>query len=194
MLNAASTKWNFLPFQPGFVGGHCIGVDPYYLIHKSQQAGVIPDLLLSVRKINDEMSKYFAQKILNILVEKDLNFNKTNILLLGLSFKENCPDIRNSKIVDLINELKHFKIKLDIFDPIVNSKEAKEKLGFKVKLKPDKGKYDLVIITVPHQVFKDLGVKKLEVGVKKWFSDGFKKYFLKILRLFNLNLARRCLI
>ena len=97
VLNAASTKWNFLPFQPGFVGGHCIGVDPYYLIHKSQQAGVIPDLLLSVRKINDEMSKYFAQKILNILVEKDLNFNKTNILLLGLSFKENCPDIRNSK-------------------------------------------------------------------------------------------------
>ena len=167
VLNAASTKWNFLPFQPGFVGGHCIGVDPYYLIHKSQQAGVIPDLLLSVRKINDEMSKYFAQKILNILVEKDLNFNKSNILLLGLSFKENCPDIRNSKIVDLINELKHFKIKLDIFDPIVNSKEAKEKLGFKVKLKPDKGKYDLVIITVPHQVFKDLGVKKIRSWCKK---------------------------
>ena len=167
VLNAASTKWNFLPFQPGFVGGHCIGVDPYYLIHKSQQAGVIPDLLLSVRKINDEMSKYFAQKILNILVEKDLNFNKSNILLLGLSFKENCPDIRNSKIVDLINELKHFKIKLDIFDPIVNSKEAKEKLGFKVKLKPDKGKYDLVIITVPHQAFKDLGVKKIRSWCKK---------------------------
>ena len=167
VLNAASTKWNFLPFQPGFVGGHCIGIDPYYLIHKSQQAGVIPDLLLSVRKINDEMSKYFAQKILNILVEKDLNFNKTNILLLGLSFKENCPDIRNSKIVDLINELKHFKIKLDIFDPIVNSKEAKEKLGFKVKLKPDKGKYDLVIITVPHQAFKDLGVKKIRSWCKK---------------------------
>ena len=123
----------FLPFQPGFVGGHCIGVDPYYLIHKSQQAGVIPDLLLSVRKINDEMSKYFAQKILNILVEKDLTFNKSNILLLGLSFKENCPDTRNSKIVDLINELKHFKINLDIFDPIVNSKEVKEKLGFNVK-------------------------------------------------------------
>ena len=167
VLNAASTKWNFLPFQPGFVGGHCIGVDPYYLIHKSQQAGVIPDLLLSVRKINDEMSKYFAQKILNILVEKDLNFNKSNILLLGLTFKENCPDIRNSKIVDLINELKHFKIKLDIFDPIVNSKEAKEKLGFKVKLKPDKGKYDLVIITVPHQAFKDLGVKKIKSWCKK---------------------------
>ncbi len=167
VLNAASTKWNFLPFQPGFVGGHCIGVDPYYLIHKSQQAGVIPDLLLSVRKINDEMSKYFSQKILNILVEKNLNFNKSNVLLLGLSFKENCPDIRNSKILDLINELKHFKINLDIFDPIVNSKEAKQKLGFNIKLKPDKGKYDLVIITVPHQAFKDLGVKKIRKWCKK---------------------------
>jgi nucleotide sugar dehydrogenase len=117
VLDAASTKWNFLPFQPGFVGGHCIGVDPYYLIHKSQQAGVIPDLLISVRKINDGMSKYFSQRILKILNEKKITLVKSNILLLGLSFKENCPDIRNSKIFNLYDEKTSFNINVEIFDP-----------------------------------------------------------------------------
>ncbi len=167
VLKAAATKWNFLPFKPGFVGGHCIGVDPYYLIHKSQQVGVIPDLLLSVRKINDGMSKYFAQKILKILNEKNINFNKSNILLLGLSFKENCPDIRNSKIVDLIDELKSFNINIDIYDPIVNPIEVKAKLDLQIKLKPKKNKYDLVIITVPHKFYKDLGVNKIKLWCKK---------------------------
>lgn len=167
VLNAAATKWNFLPFRPGFVGGHCIGVDPYYLIHKSQQVGVIPDLLLSVRKINDGMSRYFAQRILKILNEKNINFNKSNILLLGLSFKENCPDIRNSKIVDLIEELKSFNINIDIYDPIVNSREVKAKLGLQIKSKPNNSKYDLVIITVPHKFYKDLGVHKIKLWCKK---------------------------
>ena len=167
VLNAASTKWNFLPFQPGFVGGHCIGVDPYYLIHKSQQAGVIPDLLMSVRKINDGMSKYFAQRVLDILNKKNLNFNKSNILLLGLSFKENCPDIRNSKIFDLFKELISFNINVDVYDPVVNPNEVESNHGLNLTLKPNNSKYDLIVITVPHQVFKDMGIK----NIKMWCNE-----------------------
>ncbi len=167
VLDAAATKWNFLPFKPGFVGGHCIGVDPYYLIHKSKQMGVIPDLLMSVRKINDGMSKYFSQRILKILNEKNLNFNQSNILLLGLSFKENCPDIRNSKIFDLIEELKSFNIKVDVYDPIVNPNEVKNKHDLQIQKMPKKGKYDLVVITVSHNFFKDLGIKKIELWCNK---------------------------
>ena len=167
VLDAAATKWNFLPFKPGFVGGHCIGVDPYYLIHKSKQMGVIPDLLMSVRKINDGMSKYFAQKILKILNEKNLNFNQSNILLLGLSFKENCPDIRNSKIFDLIEELENFNIKVDAYDPIVNSNEVKNKYDLQIEKMPKKGKYDLVVIAVSHNFFKDLGIKKIKLWCNK---------------------------
>ena len=167
VLEAASTKWNFLPFKPGFVGGHCIGVDPYYLIHKSQQAGIIPDLLMSVRKINDGMSIYFSQRILKLLNEKNINFNHSKILLLGLSFKENCPDIRNSKIIDLINELKSFNVLLDVFDPIVNSGEVKKEFGLNVLTQPKRGKYDLVIIAVSHQFFKELGIEKIRSWCKK---------------------------
>ena len=177
VLDAAATKWNFLPFKPGFVGGHCIGVDPYYLIHKSKQMGVIPDLLMSVRKINDGMSKYFAQKILKILNEKNLNFNQSNILLLGLSFKENCPDIRNSKIFDLIEELKNFNIKVDVYDPIVNSNEVIHKHDLQIQQMPKKGKYDLVVITVAHNFFKDLGIKKLNWGNKSGSTTDLKNTF-----------------
>ena len=161
VLDAAETKWNFLPFRPGFVGGHCIGVDPYYLIHKSQQAGVIPDLLLSARKINDEMSAYFAQKIIRILNKHKINLNDARILILGLSFKENCPDTRNSKIFDLISFLKNVNIDVDIYDPIVDSKEVKINFNLDVKSKPESGIYDLSIITVPHNHFRNIGINKI---------------------------------
>jgi len=161
VLDAANTKWNFLPFKPGFVGGHCIGVDPYYLIHKSQQAGVMPDLLLSARKINDGMSNYFAQRIFKLLNEKKLNINESKILILGLSFKEDCPDIRNSKIFDLILELKKFNANVDVYDPLVDPINININFDFQMVLEPVKEKYDLVIITVPHSIFKKIGIKSL---------------------------------
>ncbi len=167
VLDAANTKWNFLPFKPGFVGGHCIGVDPYYLIHKSQQVGFIPDLLLSVRKINDGMSSYFAQRILRLLNKKKVNVNQSKILILGLSFKENCPDIRNSKIFNLISELKLFNSDVDIFDPIIDQKLVKNKYDLQLVSDPKTGKYDLVVITVPHNAFKNLGINKIRAWCNK---------------------------
>ena len=175
VLDAAETKWNFLPFRPGFVGGHCIGVDPYYLIHKSQQAGVIPDLLLSARRINDEMSAYFTQKILKIIKQNNLILNETNVLILGVSFKENCPDIRNSKVIDLISQLKDLNIKLDIYDPIVDQDEVKINFDLELKIEPDSEKYDLVILTVSHSYFKKLGIKKL----RSWCNNDGKILDLK---------------
>ena len=124
-------------------------------------------LLMSVRKINDGMSIYFSQRILKLLNEKNINFNHSKILLLGLSFKENCPDIRNSKIIDLINELKSFNVLLDVFDPIVNSGEVKKEFGLNVLTQPKRGKYDLVIIAVSHQFFKELGIEKIRSWCKK---------------------------
>jgi UDP-N-acetyl-D-galactosamine dehydrogenase len=168
VLEAASTKWNFLNFHPGLVGGHCIGVDPYYLIHKSQQIGVIPDLLISARKINDSMSSYFSMKIFNILNEKKVEINKSKILILGITFKENCPDTRNSKVVDLFKELKTFRSNVDIYDPIVNVKEFKNEYGIDILNIPPKKYYDIVVITVGHQIFTDLGEKE----IRKWCKSG----------------------
>jgi len=167
VLEAASTKWNFLPFRPGFVGGHCIGVDPYYLIYKSQQVGVIPDLLISARKINDGMSSYFCQKIIKVLNKNNYDLNKSKVLILGLSFKENCPDIRNSKIIDLILELKTFNLEVDIFDPIVDFSEVKKTLNLEILSNPAKNQYDLIVITVPHLAFKNLGIKKIRSWCKE---------------------------
>ena len=167
VLEAASTKWNFLPFRPGFVGGHCIGVDPYYLIYKSQQVGVIPDLLISARKINDGMSSYFGQKIIKVLNKNNYDLNKSKVLILGLSYKENCPDIRNSKIIDLILELKTFNLEVDIFDPIVDFSEVKKTLNLEILSNPAKNQYDLIVITVPHLTFKNLGIKK----IRSWCKD-----------------------
>ena len=167
VLETASTKWNFLPFRPGFVGGHCIGVDPYYLIYKSQQVGVIPDLLISARKINDGMSSYFGQKIIKVLNKNNYDLNKSKVLILGLSFKENCPDIRNSKIIDLILELKTFNLNIEIFDPIVDFSEVKKTLNLEILSNPAKNQYDLIVITVPHLAFKNLGIKK----IRSWCKD-----------------------
>ena len=164
VLEAASTKWNFLNFHPGLVGGHCIGVDPYYLIHKSQQLGVIPDLLISARKINDSMSNYFSMKIFNVLNEKKIEINKSKILVLGITFKENCPDTRNSKVIDLVKELKSFRSSVDIYDPMVDVDDIKKEYGIDIINSPPKSYYDIIVITVGHQIFTNLGAKK----IKKW--------------------------
>jgi len=167
VLEAASTKWNFLNFRPGLVGGHCIGVDPYYLIHKSQQVGIIPDLLLSSRKINDSMSDYFANNILNILNDNKIDIVSAKILILGITFKEDCPDTRNSKVVDLINEIKSFRSKVDVYDPIANKNEIRKEFDIDLIDKPKVNKYELVVIAVGHQLFKNLGGKKIRTFCKK---------------------------
>ncbi len=167
VLDAASTKWNFLPFRPGLVGGHCIGVDPYYLIHKAQQVGVIPDLLISARRINDTMSSHFAKNILNVLNNKNFSISSSKILILGVAFKENCPDIRNSKVIDLINELKSFRINVDIFDPVVDIEDTKSQLKIDLVKKPKNDFYDIVVIAVPHNQFKKMG----SVNIRKFCND-----------------------
>ena len=167
VLEAASTKWNFLNFRPGLVGGHCIGVDPYYLIHKSQQVGIIPDLLLSSRKINDSMSDYFANNILNILNDNKIDIASAKILILGITFKEDCPDTRNSKVVDLINEIKSFRSKVDVYDPIANKNEIRKEFDIDLIDKPKVNTYELVVIAVGHQLFKNLGGKKIRTFCKK---------------------------
>ncbi len=167
VLDAAETKWNFLPFRPGLVGGHCIGVDPYYLIHKSLQAGVIPDLLMSARKINDGMSTYFSNKILSVLNENNINLYHTKILVLGLAFKENCPDMRNSKVFDLISDLQSFKINVDVFDPIVDAKAVRKNYSVNLVTVPKDNQYNFIVIAVSHQRFKDIGIKK----IRAWCKD-----------------------
>ncbi len=163
VLKAASTKWNFLNFHPGLVGGHCIGVDPYYLIHKSQQIGFIPDLLISARKINDSMGKYFSMKIFNFLNENKVEIAASKILILGITFKENCPDTRNSKVLDIIKELKLFRSNVDIYDPVANKKEIKDEYNINVLDYPKENYYDLVVIAVGHQAFNDIGGKKIKM-------------------------------
>ena len=161
VLEAASTKWNFLNFRPGLVGGHCIGVDPYYLIHKSQQVGIIPDLLLSSRKINDRMSDYIANKVLNILNDNKIDMVNAKILILGITFKEDCPDTRNSKVVNLINEIKSFRSKVDVYDPVANKNEIRKEFDIDLIDNPKVNTYELVVIAVGHQFFKNLGGKKI---------------------------------
>jgi UDP-N-acetyl-D-galactosamine dehydrogenase len=163
VLEAASTKWNFLPFKPGLVGGHCIGVDPYYLTHKAQEVGYHPDVILAGRRINDNMAKHVADETVKLMLKKRLPVLESKILILGLSFKENCPDVRNTKVVDIIKELEAYNTTVDVFDPWVNLDEAKEEYGIDcLKCFPDKNKYSAIILAVGHSQFKLLGVE----GVK----------------------------
>ena len=167
VLNAAGTKWNFLPFKPGLVGGHCIGVDPYYLSYKAQAVGYEPEMILAGRRINDGMSKYISNQINNIMKSKDININDSNILVMGITFKEDCPDTRNSKVVDLVNEIKSFRSKVDVYDPIANKNEIRKEFDIDLIDKPKVNTYELVVIAVGHQIFKNLGGKKIRTFCKK---------------------------
>ncbi len=163
VLDAASTKWNFLPFSPGLVGGHCISVDPYYLTFKAQKVGYEPDVVLSGRKINDSMGQRVAERTLNLLRKKSSISSKTNILILGFTFKENCPDVRNTKVIDIFKTLKRRNIKVEIFDPEADSKEVKNL--YQINLVKDEKKlknYDAVIIAVAHDKFKKMSLKKIK--------------------------------
>jgi UDP-N-acetyl-D-galactosamine dehydrogenase len=167
VLQAAGTKWNFLPFRPGLVGGHCIGVDPYYLTHKAQEIGYHPEMILAGRRINDNMSIYVAERVTQLMIRRRIHVNGSRILVMGLTFKENCPDLRNSKVADVINELKKFGAKVDVFDPWVDSKEAQHEYAVTPIRKPKNGTYDAIVLAVAHNEFKEMGVKTIRAFGKK---------------------------
>ena len=153
VLAAAGTKWNFMKFVPGLVGGHCIGVDPYYLAHKAAMLGYNPELILAARRINDDMGPHVAGRVLRAMAKARVNIVDSNILVLGLSFKENCPDVRNTKVVDLLSELSETNANIDVYDPWVDAREAEHEYGIKLARKPEPGSYDAVILAVAHQQF-----------------------------------------
>jgi len=156
VLKAAGTKWNFLPFRPGLVGGHCIGVDPYYLTHKAQAIGYNPEVILAGRRINDGMGAYVVSQLVKTMIKRSISVNGANVLVMGLTFKENCPDVRNTKIVDILAELKEYDTNVDVYDPWVNPEEAKHEYGVELIDKPKDAHYDAVIFAVAHNEFKAL--------------------------------------
>ncbi|BCT93549.1 UDP-N-acetyl-d-glucosamine 6-dehydrogenase WbpA [Lysobacter helvus] len=161
VLEAARTKWNFLPFRPGLVGGHCIGVDPYYLIQRAQAAGYYPDILLACRRINDAMGQQVAAEVIKLMVQRGLTIAGARILLLGLTFKENCPDLRNTRVVELAGELEDYRATVDIHDPWASAHEALQEYGIRLVDTPEAGAYDAVVICVAHDEFKALGIDGL---------------------------------
>ena len=167
VLNAAETKWNFIPFQPGLVGGHCIGVDPYYLTHKTLQAGYKPEIILAGRRLNDNMPSYIAERFIKLMLNNDINILKAKILVLGLTFKENCPDTRNSKVFDMIESLSSYKCNVDVYDPNVNKRYITSKLHGRITSCPEKQKYDGIILAVKHDIFLEKGIINLRKYGKK---------------------------
>ncbi len=167
VLEAAGTKWNFLPFRPGLVGGHCIGVDPYYLTHKAQEVGYHPEVILAGRRINDRMGEYIAEQVVKLMTRKKIQVVGSNILVLGLSFKENCPDIRNTKVVDVINEFKSYHANVDIFDPWISIEDAYHEYGLKVVKSPEPNHYDAIILCVAHRQFIELGIQNIRTFAKE---------------------------
>lgn len=161
VLEAAGTKWNFLPFKPGLVGGHCIGVDPYYLTHKAESIGYHPEVINAGRRINDNMGIYIASQVIKLMAQHKHPIHNSNILVLGITFKENCPDIRNSKVVDIITELKNYGTNVDVFDPQADNEEVKHEYGLSLIPNPEK-KYQAVVLAVSHNEFKALDWGKLK--------------------------------
>jgi UDP-N-acetyl-D-galactosamine dehydrogenase len=161
VLKAAETKWNFLPFRPGLVGGHCIGVDPYYLTHKAESLGYNPEIILAGRRLNDGMASFVSSQLVKLLAQKNIKINSSKILILGLSFKEDCPDIRNTKVTDIIEELCEYNCKVSVYDPWVNKLEAKKEYGISLLDKIEDNSYDAIIIAVAHKEFKKMGIKKI---------------------------------
>ena len=178
VLRAAGTKWNFLPFKPGLVGGHCIGVDPYYLTHKAQEIGYHPEMILAGRRINDDMGRHVAQRVIKAMTELSIFIANAKILVLGLAFKENCPDVRNSKVVDIVRELQAFHADVDVYDPWVSADAAKREYGIRTIDKPKNGIYDAVVISVGHTLFRELGVRKIrKLGKKRHLLFDVKYLF-----------------
>mgnify|MGYP003631409301 CR=1 FL=1 len=157
VLKAAGTKWNFLPFRPGLVGGHCIGVDPYYLTHKAEEIGYHPQIILAGRRLNDGMGAYVAGQLVKALLRKRIHVQGAKVLVMGLTFKENCPDLRNTRVIDVISELKEYGMAVDVHDPWVDAGEAKHEYALDLTSDPKTGTYDAVILAVAHEQFKGYG-------------------------------------
>ena len=161
VLQAAGTKWNFLPFRPGLVGGHCIGVDPYYLTHKAQAIGYHPEIILAGRRLNDSMGAYVVTQLVKGMIKKKIQVEGAKVLVLGLSFKENCPDIRNTKIIDIVHELKEYHMEVDVYDPWVDASEAEHEYAITPVQSVKTDTYDAVILAVAHNQFKEMGVTEI---------------------------------
>ncbi|WP_396191189.1 nucleotide sugar dehydrogenase [Flavobacterium sp.] len=162
VLEAAGTKWNFLNFKPGLVGGHCIGVDPYYLSQKAQEAGYHPEIILAGRRLNDSMGEYVASRIVKLMIKKRIPVNHSNLLMLGITFKENCPDVRNTKIVDVIRSLADYGINVSIYDPLANPEEVRHEYGLETITEIPNEKYDTIVLGVAHKEFLDLDLEQFK--------------------------------
>jgi len=162
VLEAAGTKWNFLPFKPGLVGGHCIGVDPYYLAQKAQEMGYHPEIILAGRRLNDSMGEYVASQVVKLMIKKGIKVNGSDILMLGITFKENCPDVRNTKIVDVIRALKDYEVNITIYDPWANVDEVMKEYGLKTSNAIPQEKFDTIILGVAHKEFLGMDLQKLK--------------------------------
>lgn len=162
VLEAAGTKWNFLNFKPGLVGGHCIGVDPYYLTHKAQQIGYHPEVILAGRRINDSMGGHVARRVIKMLTQRRIHTAYANVLILGLAFKENCPDLRNTRVIDVIQEFQNYHANVDVYDPCVNREEARSHYGLQLVTTLEPNKYDAIILAVAHRQFVEWG----ETGIR----------------------------
>jgi len=161
VLLAAGTKWNFLPFRPGLVGGHCIGVDPYYLTHKAQAVGYNPEVILSGRRINDGMGKYVVAQLIKSLLKKRIHIQEADVLIMGFTFKENCPDLRNTRVIDIVKELQDYNVNTHVYDPWVSSAEAEHEYGIGLIPQPEFEKYDAIILAVSHDQFKQMSIEQI---------------------------------
>jgi len=175
VLDAAKTKWNFLPFEPGLVGGHCIGVDPYYLAYKAEEVGHHPQIIMAGRRINDAMGRYFARELIKKLINKKIGIKDAKVLILGITFKENVPDIRNSKVITIIHELQEFGIMVDVWDPIAEKDEVKHEYGLDTISSPAQNTYDGIVLAVKHKEFIDIG----KDGLNKFLNKNGLLYDLK---------------
>lgn len=175
VLEAAATKWNFLPFRPGLVGGHCIGIDPYYLTHKAQAIGFQPEMILAGRRVNDGMGSYVASRVVKLMTQRRIHVVGSRILILGLTFKENCPDLRNTRVMDIITELRSYHAQVDIHDPWADPKEAAEEYGVTLAATLNKGYYDAIIVAVAHQQFAELNAE----GIRALGKPGSILYDVK---------------
>lgn len=161
VLEAAGTKWNFLPFRPGLVGGHCISVDPYYLTHKAQHIGYHPEVILAGRRINDGMGAYVTERVVKLMTRKHIPVAEANVLIMGFSFKEDCPDLRNTRVIDIIRELSHYNVDIDVHDPWIDPEEMQEEYGIRPVDAPVEGKYDAIILAVAHKKFREMGIAEI---------------------------------
>ncbi len=180
VLEAAGTKWNFLPFRPGLVGGHCIGVDPYYLTHKAIEVGYNPEMILAGRRLNDNMGSYVADQVSKLMTKKRIHVVDANVLIMGLTFKENCPDLRNTRVVDLVQEFESFNCNVDVYDPWINKEEALNEYSIKPINEPVQGKYDAILLAVAHNEFKEMSVEQIRAYGKDNHVLYDIKYLLKV--------------